>query len=48
MMPLVHIWVAAPEEQLERVTSGLRVGRPALLKQANIQQRWRGSLPKIE
>ena len=48
MMPLVHIWVAAPEEQLDRVTSGLRVGRRALLKQANIQLRWRGSLAKID
>ena len=48
MMPLVHIWVAAPEEQLDRVTSGLRVGRRALLTQANIQLRWRGSLAKID
>ena len=47
MMPLVHIWVAAPEEQLDRVTSGPRVGRRALLTQANIQLRWRGSLAKI-
>ena len=48
MMPLVHIWVAAPEEQLDRVTSGPRVERRALLKQANIQLRWRGSLAKID
>ena len=48
MMPLVHIWVAAPEEQLDRVTSGLRVERRALLKQANIQRRWRGSVAKID